>query len=153
MNLNYAKHSDAIYSKKIAMKAQQKRVTVKYSHIGNIEDLYLEVFADALLGTAEQYSHTKSVMGLIVLLKGKDETVNPLHWKSKVIDKVAEDIKTAETLALEQAIDDSIHLADMLSEVYFGDSEKFKIPLVVNEDSKSLVESLYSMKKVKKKAM
>ena len=70
---------------------------------------------------------------------------------------MAEDIKSAETLALESAVDDAIHLADMISEIYNGtpkkDDEDFRIPLTINEDSKSLVESLHSTKKVKRKTM
>ena len=95
----------------------------------------------------------KSVMGLVILLRGKDNTVNPLHWKSKVIDKVAEDIQSAETLALETAVDDAIHLADMITEIHSTNPNEDKIPLIINEDSKSLVESLYSTKKVKRKTM
>ena len=64
----------------------------------------------------EEETATKSTMGFVILLRGKGENVNPLHWKSKVIDKVAEDIKSAETLALETAVDDAIHLADMIRE-------------------------------------
>ena len=67
---------------------------------------------------------------------------------------MAEDIKTAETLALEIAIDDSIHLANLIAEIYTGDAyPKVNIPLIVNEDSASLIDSLYSTKKVKRKTM
>ena len=76
-----------------------------------------------------------------------------INWKSKVIDKVAQDIKTAETLALENAVDDAIHLTNMISELYTGKLIGYQIPIVVNEDSKSLIESLYSTKKVKRKTM
>ena len=114
----------------------------------------MEVFADAALGNAEKDLETKSVMGYFIALSNDDMQVSPLHWKSKVIDKVAEDIKTAETLALEIAIDDSIHLADLISEIYTGEhNPSVKIPLIVNEDSASLIESLYSTKKVKRKTM
>ena len=67
---------------------------------------------------------------------------------------MAQDIKSAETLALENAVDDALHLADMISEVYTGEANpKLKIPLTINEDSKSLIESLYSTQKVKRKTM
>ena len=93
-------------------------------------------------------------MGMFLALKGTDKSISPLHWKAKVIDKVAQDIKSAETLALENAVDDAIHLADMIAEVYTGESKpNIQIPLVINKDSKSLIESLYSTKKVKRKTM
>ena len=36
------------------MKAKQEKVAIKYSRIGNVEDMKLDVFADASLGTAEK---------------------------------------------------------------------------------------------------
>ena len=114
----------------------------------------MEVFADASLGGKEKDLHTKSVMGLFIALANDNLDINPLHWKAKVIDKVAEDIKTAETLALETAIDDSIYLSDMISEIYSGNAKcEHKIPLFINEDSLSLIQSLYSTKKIKRKTL
>ena len=63
------------------------------------------------------------------------------------------DIKTAETMALEIALDDAIFMSKVISELYTGDLNKNNIPIVINEDSKSLVESLNSTKKVKRKTM
>ena len=66
---------------------------------------------------------------------------------------MAEDIKTAETLALEKSIDDAIHLSNLLTEIYTGKSTENSIPIVANTDSKSLLQSIYSTKKVKRKTM
>ena len=41
----------------------------------------------------------------------------------------------------------------MLLELYFGSPNIYQIPIRVNEDSKSLVESIFSTKKVKRKTM
>ena len=79
--------------------------------------------------------------------------ISPLHWKSCVIDKVAEDVKTAETLALEKALDDAIHISNLITEIYTGEATQNSIPIIANEDSKSLLESIYSTKKVKRKTM
>ena len=79
--------------------------------------------------------------------------LSPLHWKSAVIDKVAEDVKTAETLALEKAIDDAVHFSNLLTEIYTGKPTTNSIPIVANTDSKSLLQSIYSTKKVKRKTM
>ena len=73
--------------------------------------------------------------------------------RSSVIDKVAEDIKTAETLSLEKALDDAIHISNLLTEVYTGDPTTNDLPIVANVDSNSLLESIYSTKKVKRKTM
>ena len=154
MILNKATHKDAKHSLKVVEKAKEDHVKLKFTHLGDIENLHIEVFADASLGGKEKDFQTKSVMGLFIGLSNEKLDINPLHWKSKVIDKVAEDIKTAETLALEASIDDAIYLSDMITEVYTGQSKSDKIiPLVINEDSISLIQSLYSTKKVKRKAV
>ena len=71
----------------------------------------------------------------------------------KVIEKVTPDIKTAETLSLEITVDDAIHLSEMITEIYTGNPKGCALPLVVKEDSKALIDSLYSTKKVKRKTM
>ena len=92
-------------------------------------------------------------MGYFIFLTNSRMDINPLHWKSCVIDKVAKDIKTAKTIALEPAIDDAIHLKNLLMEIYSGKVKEYSIPIIVNEDSLSLVKSIYSTKKVKRKTM
>ena len=151
--LNRATYKDAKYANKVALKAKYENTELKFTKLGNIEDLHIELFADASLGNIEKDMETKSVMGYFVCLSNKNLEISPLHWKSRVIEKVAEDIKTAETLALETAVDDAIHLSNMLTELYTGKPKENSIPIVVNEDSLSLVESLYSTKKVKRKTM
>ena len=96
---------------------------------------------------------TKSTMGYFIALCNNFDSCNPIHWKSRVIDKVAQDTKTAETLALEIAIDDAIYISNFLSEIYKGKDSKFRIPIYIYDDSKSLIQSLYSTKKVKRKTM
>ena len=92
-------------------------------------------------------------MGYFICLANKSLQISPLHWKSCVIDKVTEDVKTAETLALEKALDDAIHISNLVTEVYTGEPSMNSLPIVANEDSKSLLESIYSTKKVKRKTM
>ena len=111
------------------------------------------MFADASLGNVEEGMHTKSSMGYSICLANKTLDVSPLHWKSCVIDKVVEDIKTAETLVLEKILDDAIHISNLISEVYTGMATSNTLPIVANEDSNSLLESIYSTKKVKRKTM
>ena len=91
--------------------------------------------------------------GFFICLSNNETKMSPLHWKSRIIEKVAPDIKTAETLALEHALDDGIHLGSILSEIYFGDPNFYRIPIHIKEDSKSLVESIHSTKKIQLKTM
>ena len=44
-------------------------------------------------------------------------------------------------------------MTKIISEIYTGNTDTYKLPIVINEDSKSLVESLLSTKKVKRKTM
>ena len=62
-------------------------------------------------------------------------------------------LKTAETLALETALDDSLYISNFLSEIYYGPESTLRIPLYIYDDSKSLIQSLFSTKKVKRKTM
>ena len=151
--LNSAKLRDAKMSKKVIKKVKQEEVNLKFNHLGKHEDLHLEIFSDASLGNVETGMHTKSAMGYFICLANKNLDISPLHWKSCVIDKVAEDIKTAETLALEKALDDAIHFSNLITEIYTGQATKNTMPIIANIDSKSLLESIYSTKKVKRKTM
>ena len=129
------------------MKAKEEKVAVKYSHIGKLEDFTVEVFANASLGNIESKNETKSVMGMFIALRGKGNKISPLHWKAKVINKVAQDIKSAETISLENAVDDSIHLSDMIVKIYTGSPlSNIQIPWIVNEDLRLFIENFYSTK-------
>ena len=90
----------------------------------------IQVYADASLGSLEKDSETKSVMGYIILLSNPNNEVNTIHWKSKTIERVAQDTKSAETLALESAVDDAQYLSNMLSEIYNGSTETSKFHLL-----------------------
>ena len=150
--LNKATFKDAKIAKKAVNRAKEEQYCIKFGHLGDLKNLHLQVFADASLGNIEHQAETKSVMGAFIALANEDLRISPLSWKSKCIDKVAEDIKSAETLAMENAIDDSVYLSSMISELYTGENEKL-LPIIVNEDSKGLIDSLYSTRKVKRKTM
>ena len=113
--LNRSTLKDAKQGNKVVKKMKEKQVGLKFKHLGDINDLHIEVFADASLGNIEDGIQTKSAMGYFICLTNSNLEISPLHWKSSVIDKVAEDIKTAETLALEKSIDDAIHFSNLLT--------------------------------------
>ena len=112
--LNKASFRDAKLSKKILKRVKKDEVKMTFEHLGEMEDLHIEVFSDASLGNVENGMHTKSAMGYFICLANRNLQISPLHWKSCVIEKVAEDIKTAETLALEKALDDAIHFSNLV---------------------------------------
>ena len=81
---------------------------IKYSRLGNLKDLYLEVYADAAFGNQEQ--KTKSTEGVIIMLRGQGSQCSPISWRSKTIARVCKSAKTAETMAMENAADTAIGL-------------------------------------------
>ena len=75
--LNRATYRDAKNYKKAVMKAKQEKVQIKFGHLGKIEDLHIEVFADASLGNIEHELHTKSMMWLLILLSNANLETSP----------------------------------------------------------------------------
>ena len=47
---------------------KEKKVGLKFQTLGNIEELQIEVFADATLGNIEEEIQTKSAMGYFICL-------------------------------------------------------------------------------------
>ena len=88
----------------------ENKVSVKFGDLRKIKKMHFKLFPDASLGNVERNLSTKSLMGYFVCVANNESNIIPLNWKSKVLDKVAPDIKSAETLPLEQALDDTIHL-------------------------------------------
>ena len=109
---------------------------LKYSKLGKISDLSVKIYADASYGN--QSDKIRSTAGRVILLE---------NWKTKKIGRVCRSVKSAETRALEEAIDDGVNIARLDSEIYTG-SVNLKNPnqISVNAltDSKSLWESLHN---------
>ena len=112
--LNQTKICHTKYANNVIKKAKKNDVSLKFQHLGKLENLHIELFVDASLGNIEDGGFTKSMMGHFIVISNEKGQFNPIHWKSKIIDKVAEDIKTAETLALDSALDDAIYLSRVI---------------------------------------
>ena len=85
----------------------------------NFEELLIKVYADASFGN--QNEGTRSTGGRVVLLENKTNgLVNIASWKTKKITRVCRSVKGAETRALEDALDDGVHLARLIQEIYSG---------------------------------
>jgi len=54
------------------------QLEIKYSRLGNLEDLYLEVYADAAFGNQDE--ETKSTEGAIIMLRGQGSRCAPINW-------------------------------------------------------------------------
>ena len=79
-----------------------------------------------------------------------------ISWKVKKISRVCRSVKSAETRALEDGLDDAVHTARLLHETYEGkiDLKKPKqIPVTAKTDSKSLWESLHNSRQCEEKLL
>ena len=74
----------------------------------------------------------------------------------KKIPRVCRSVKSAETRALEDGLDDAVHTARLISETYKGAIDLKKpeqIPVIAKTDSKSLWESLYNSRQCEEKML
>ena len=81
------------------------------------------------------------------------ENVCPLSWISNKVRRKVSSTLSAETLALNDALDDAVYLKCLISEIYHDNVRESKIPILAYTDNKSLAESLRSTKQVQEKRL
>ena len=140
---------------KIVRKAKSSRNILKFTRLGDFSDLSVKVYADASYGN--QMDKVRSTAGRVILLENnKTGKVSLVTWKTKKIGRVCRSVKSAETRALEEAVDDGINLARVISEVYKGKvnlKEPEQISVIALTDSKSLWESLHNTRQCEEKLL
>ena len=140
---------------KIIRKVKSSRSILRFSKLGDISDLSVKVYADASYGN--QNDKIRSTAGRVILIENKKTgKVSLVSWKTKKIARVCRSVKSAETRALEEAIDDGVNIARLISEVYTGKvdlKEPNQIPVVAFTDSKGLWESLHNTRQCEEKLL
>ena len=140
---------------KVIKKAKSNRNILKFTRLGDFADLSVKVFADASYGN--QNDKVRSTAGRVILIENnKTGKVSLVSWKTKKIGRVCRSVKSAETRALEEAVDDGINIARVISEVYKGNinlKEPEQIPVIAFTDSKSLWESLHNTRQCEEKLL
>ena len=137
---------------KTVKKAMDGDSFIKFSKIGNFNDMKILTYSDASFMTIENKS--RSIAGKIIFLSNQDESkLSPLCWKSKTIPQVCKSAKAAETRAVDICADDGLFLARTVSEIFTGKKGKHQIPLIIKSDSNSLKDSLNSTKQVEEKML
>ena len=91
-----------------------------------------------------------SAKGRLVFLS-VGENVCPLSWISNKVRRKVSSTLSAETLALNDALDDAVYLMHLISEIYHDIVRESKIPIIAYVDNKSLDESLRSTKQFQEK--
>ena len=140
---------------KIVKKAKSSRSILKFTRLGDLCDLSVKVYADASYGN--QNDKIRSTAGRVILIENnRTGKVSLASWKTKKIARVCRSVKSAETRALEEAVDDGINIARLISEVYAGEvnlKEPEQIPVFAFTDSKSLWESLHNTRQCEEKLL
>ena len=88
-----------------------------------------------------------SVGGEMIFLSNSQGNVSPIFWKSKTIRKVCKSTKSVETRAAEKAV------AKMIHEIYTGSPNNGQIPVEINLDAQSLLDSIESTKQLEEKTL
>ena len=100
-------------------KSKAETVKQHFTHIGARKDLEIKIYTDASFNN--QDNKIRSTEGRIMLLGSKNsEKVNSFSWKTKKISRVCRSVKGAETRALESGLDEAVHYARMVEEIYSG---------------------------------
>ena len=82
--------------------------------------------------------------------------VNLFSWKTKKITRICRSVKAAETRALENGLDEAIHFARMISEIYLGHvslKDPAQIDIEAITDNKSLWENLHNSRQCEEKLL
>ena len=77
----------------------------------------------------------------------------PILWKSRKIQRVVRSTLAAETLAMEEALEECFIIRSMLLEIYKRDAKSGLFPIHCYTDSKLLLESVHSTKTLKEKRL
>ena len=127
---------------KTVRKVKRNRFSLKFCPLECPEQLSVECYSDASFGNLPAGG---SQGGYVIFLVDHNGMKCPLSWQSKKVRRVVKSTLAAETLALLDAAEAGIYLANLIAEVVNMDSR----PLVkCFVDNKSLVQSLYSTKNV-----
>ncbi len=92
-----------------------------------------------------------SMAGRIVLLVDESGRCCPLSWKSNKIRRVVKSTLAADTLSMQEGLEDSIYLRSMVGEL--EGKEAVSIPIVLYIDKKSVREAILSTKMVDDKML
>ena len=139
----------------VIRKAKGRHGEIMFSKLGEINDLAIKLYTDASYNNID--NQTRSTEGRVVLAENlKTGRVCVLSWKTKKIARVCRSVKSAETRSLDDGLDDAIHMARIIKEVYLGSIDlknPDQIPVTAKTDSKSLWENLNNTRQCEEKML
>ena len=139
----------------LILKAKDKKEVLSFVKLGCLSDLVVKLYTDA--SHLNQDEKVRSTEGRIVLIGNpKTGKVNVASWKTRKIPRICRSVKSAETRALEDGIDEAVHTARIVQEIYSGfiDLKNPKqLPVYALTDSKSLWESINNTRQCEEKLL
>ena len=146
-NLKLPSVEGVLKANRTIKKLKKQRVTLSFGAMRCMEQLTVECYSDASFGNL---AGGGSQGGYIIFLSDPDGSRCLLSWQSRKVRRVVKSTLAAETLALLDAAEAGVYLANLITEVMCLECP----PLVkCYVDNKSLVENLYSTKLVEDKQL
>ena len=144
VNIADATLKDLGEAKRMVEKAKNNPVTLNFTLVGPRKDLKLRIFTDASFNN--QDGKLRYTEGRVLLLESSQTNKSNLFsWKTKKISRICRSVKAAETRSLEDGLDEAIHFARMVAEIYDGTVDlknPAQIPVEAKTDNKGLWENL-----------
>ena len=132
---------------KLVRNMKDEDFTIVYPNLGKPESWRFAVFSDAAFANLKD--GVSSTMAYIIFLVGENLRCCPLTWRAAKIRRVVRSTLAAETLALQESVDDVLGVRDMLCEMY----PMLKLPIMCKVDNQSVVDSLHSTLPVDEKSL
>jgi len=154
-NIMSAKIKDLKYAKRLVEKAKLEPTILTFTKLGPLKDLRIKLYCDASFNN--QDAKLRSTEGRVLLLENEhSKKVNMFSWKTKKISRICRSVKGAETRALENGLDEAVHYARMIKEIYDGrvnlkDPKQIKVEAVT--DNKGLWENLNNTRQCEEKLL
>ena len=142
-------------SKRLVERAKSEPIRLNFTRLGPKENLKIKLFTDASFNN--QDSKLRSTEGRVLVLENeKSDKANVFSWKTKKITRICRSVKGAETRALESGLDEAVHYARMVHEIYYGETNLKKpkqIAVEAKTDNKSLWENLHNTRQCEEKLL
>ena len=154
-NITKANIKDLKDARRLVEKAKSEPISLNFTRLGSKDKLKIRMFSDASF--SNQDNKLRSTEGRVVLLENEASgKSNLFSWKTKKISRICRSVKGAETRALENGLDDAIHFARMVREIYDGHIN-LKDPKQINvealTDNKGLWDNLHNSRQCDEKML
>ena len=142
-------------AKRLVEKAKLEPVTLTFTKLGPKEELRIKIYTDASFNNQDR--KLKSTEGRVLVLENcRSSKCNVFSWKTKRISRICRSVKAAETRALESGLDEAVHYARMVHEIYEGEvnlKHPKQIEVTALTDNKGLWENLNNTRQCEEKLL